>query len=120
MIKMIQESGIKASCKTALNGETGLKLLHKLDSRKGQSYPDIILLDLDMPIMNGFEFLNEYEKTFFPNHPNTSIYMLSSSILAEDRTKAKMFPSVSNFISKPISLTLIKEILNQLMISSNG
>ncbi len=117
LIKMIQESGIRASCKSVLNGESGLKLLKKLDKKGELSYPDIIFLDLNMPSMSGFDFLNLYEEELYERHKGTLIFMLSASLKAEDKAKAKTYASITNFISKPISLILIKEILDQFLLT---
>jgi CheY-like chemotaxis protein len=66
--------------------------------------PKVILLDINMPIMNGFGFLLEFEKmpTDFIN--NIEVVMLTSSVDPNDIRRSKEFNSVRNFISKPLSL----------------
>ncbi|OFX62125.1 MAG: hypothetical protein A2046_02470 [Bacteroidetes bacterium GWA2_30_7] len=72
--------------------------------------PDIILLDINMPEMNGWEFLNEYQKMGFSSLKKTAIFMLSSSKLETDKLKAKSFFEVVEYIEKPLSEEKIQEI----------
>ncbi len=70
---------------------------------------DLILLDINMPIMNGWEFLEEFDK--LDEYKKVAIVvMLTSSISSEDRERAERIPSVKKFISKPLSPESIKEI----------
>lgn len=112
-IKLIKEAGIRASCTTSTNGQKALRKLKKWHHEGGKHYPDLILLDLDMPVMDGFEFLEEYEKQLYPSHQHVQLYMLSSSIRSEDRSRARSYASVSNFISKPLPIPALQEILVQ-------
>lgn len=85
----------------AKDGAQGLALLEDaLD--KGSALPEIILLDLNMPVMDGWEFLKAIER-----HPTLSectpcICILSSSIDAGDVLKSKNFKRVQHFFSKPL------------------
>lgn len=80
----------------AKNGEEALQqLIHEPNN------PDLILLDINMPIMNGWEFLEAY--TTKENGIKIPIYVLSSSIDPNDKEKATNNPKVQGFIEKPLS-----------------
>ena len=66
--------------------------------------PKVILLDINMPIMNGFGFLAEFEKLPQEFTDNIEVVMLTSSVDPNDIRRSKEFNSVRNFISKPLSL----------------
>jgi CheY-like chemotaxis protein len=72
--------------------------------------PKIILLDINMPIMNGFGFLVEFEKITADNLKNTKVIMLTSSVDPNDIRRSKDYSSVISFISKPLSLEHLDEI----------
>lgn len=72
-----------------------------------KNLPEIILLDLEMPVMDGWDFLKEIDQ-FKINE--TDIYIVSSSISHEDQEKVKAFPKIKGHFSKPINSKKIQEI----------
>lgn len=74
--------------------------------------PDILLLDLVMPIMDGWEFLDEFENISDFNIP-TDIYILSSFTNSEDRKKAKTHPLVKGYFNKPLTRMDVQKFLQK-------
>lgn len=81
--------------------------------KQNADLPDVILLDLNMPIMDGWQLLDELIK--IPNSKNIPIYIVSSSVDSRDFEKAKSYELVSNYIVKPFSVSKIKSLLQELL-----
>lgn len=67
-----------------------------------ESFPDLILLDLNMPVMGGWEFLDTFLNQYFEYCKNTRVIILSSTIVPEDKDRAGQYDIVVDFLSKPI------------------
>jgi len=78
--------------------------------RKKESIPKVIFLDINMPRMNGWDFLEIYER----EGVGLPVMILTSSINNHDKEKSKNFPSVRGFLSKPLSADGLKDILYEL------
>lgn len=86
------------------NGKEALNyFVDSFQKMEDRLVPQIILLDLNMPIMDGWEFLNELGKYDFPILKNTTLYIVSSSINPVDLHRAQEINLVKDYIVKPIS-----------------
>lgn len=75
--------------------------------------PDVIFLDIDMPVMDGFQFMEEYVK-IKPNIGKTiTIYMVSSSVDPADIERAKHISEIADYIVKPITHEQLKGIIQE-------
>ncbi|MGO4820748.1 MULTISPECIES: response regulator [unclassified Flavobacterium] len=82
----------------------------KIIIENGSKLPDLILLDLNMPIWDGWQFLDEFVK--IPNEKIITIYIITSSVDPADIIRAKSYDRVSNYIVKPITMEELKKILS--------
>lgn len=92
------------------NGAEALTNLKSVISA-GDQLPDIILLDLNMPVMDGWQFLEEFTK--IKTAKKITIYIITSSVDPADVLRAKQYDNVNNYIVKPITLEVLKELLVQ-------
>lgn len=92
------------------NGWDALEYLKAHDNK--DTFPDFIFVDINMPEMDGFEFLERYEATFWLQHPDTRISMLSSSVSERDRERALQFSSVYEYVCKPLTESKLVELLH--------
>jgi len=94
-----------------VNGNTALEYL-TLHSGEKDSLPDYIFLDINMPVIDGWMFLDEYLKIKDLMAKEIQIYMLSSSVDKRDINKAMSFGIVKEYISKPITSGVLARLLN--------
>ena len=107
--KVIEKTGYEVDMISKSNGQLAVDYLTSITSNV-EIFPHIILVDINMPILNGWEFLEAYEKLNIVR-PKVYLYMLSSSVYEYDIEKAKGFKSVNGFISKPLTIERLKELL---------
>ncbi|MDG4714669.1 response regulator [Winogradskyella marincola] len=79
----------------------------------GEKIPEVILLDINMPIMDGWQFLDEFIQ--IESHKEVTIYIVSSSIDPADLQRAKKYESISNYVVKPITAETLKNILQEVV-----
>ncbi|MCA6421986.1 MAG: response regulator [Flavobacterium sp.] len=113
--KVIERTEFSKEIHTANNGEEAIQYFDELAKKRkvnlNISYPKLTFLDLNMPIMNGWEFLEIYAQKGYPNLFNESKFIvLSSTIDPQDVNKTKIYSVVVDFLSKPISIEMIKNL----------
>jgi CheY-like chemotaxis protein len=103
--------------------ETGKRALDYLLGIEKDDFPNLIFLDINMPEMNGWEFLEAYEKDKLYSRFTSVIVMLTTSINPEDREKASRMKLVNDFKIKPITEKMFLEILEfyhqKLLVTNN-
>jgi two-component system, chemotaxis family, chemotaxis protein CheY len=93
------------------NGQEAIDYFRQ-PSLTNNDLPDVIFLDINMPVMNGWEFLEAYEAVKGNFKKDIIIYMVSSSIDDKDRSRAETFTSVKDYIEKPVNQQMMRDILN--------
>lgn len=89
-------------------GAEALDYLNGLES-SGTPFPAVILLDIYMPVMDGFEFLDVYSEQYA--HKDTIIFTMSNSLIKEDQQRANEYSVVKGFITKPLIYNNIQFII---------
>jgi CheY-like chemotaxis protein len=89
-------------------------ITHLKDPGNAHNLPDIIFLDISMPVMDGWEFMKEFEEIKSQLGKKISVYILSASIDSHDIDRAKNISSISDYIFKPIDFEQLKEIFKGL------
>jgi CheY-like chemotaxis protein len=99
--RLLSKTRISQKIQEFLGGEDALVRLKEVPD----SSQLLIFLDINMPVLNGWEFLNKYLDSF-PNRKD-KIIILSSSIDFQDRQRAQEYEIVSGFLEKPLTLEKI-------------
>jgi CheY-like chemotaxis protein len=86
-----------------------LKNMERLDVAE-KVLPDVIFLDIDMPLMDGFQFLDEFEKLSDTTKTKCKIVMLTSSINPQDFNRSKKYDNVKLYLNKPLSHESIQKL----------
>ncbi len=100
--RILDKIGIGEFIEEFLSAQEALEKIKQLPKKDSL----LIFLDINMPVLNGWEFLEKYS-ALFPERKDR-IVILSSSIDYQDRQKAFEYPIVSGFLEKPLSLEKIK------------
>jgi CheY-like chemotaxis protein len=101
---LIESFNITIDILQAYDGQEALEILSTLPQP-----PSVIFLDINMPRMNGHEFLEKYEAD---GQVNTTVIMLSSSEAETDKEKSLAYACVKKFVTKPISKTELERLLS--------
>ena len=114
---LIEEAGCTENIEVVQSGRAALNyLLNNADSEfsnKNFPHPDLIFLDINMPAMNGWEFLHKYNELKNGNKSEIITIILTTSLNSDDRLKADEMNEVSDFESKPLTSGKLNRILRK-------
>lgn len=116
--KVIIKSAFCNEIITAQNGEEALSYFNNIKTANYQNkvmqHPQLVFLDLNMPVMGGWEFLDYFSRLEFAEFHNVKVVVLSSTIDPEDLQNAKKYPMVIDFLSKPITQSMLEYLKNKM------
>jgi CheY-like chemotaxis protein len=116
--KVIIKASFSNEIITSQNGEEALCYFNTLKYANSENqlekHPQLIFLDLNMPVMGGWEFLDHFNSADFSEFKNIKVVVLSSTIDPEDLEKSTTYPMVIDFLSKPITLPMLEYLKNKI------
>ncbi|SEO71540.1 Response regulator receiver domain-containing protein [Mucilaginibacter gossypiicola] len=115
--KLIGIKGINTRLSHFINGQEALNALN--NANDDHVLPDIILLDINMPIMDGWEFMNEFAKLKPQMGKNITVYIMSPSLDLNDIHRAKNISEITDYIFKPVKPNHLTEIFDQTIRQAN-
>ncbi|MBB2149695.1 response regulator [Pedobacter gandavensis] len=105
--KIVEKTGYNVEMVAKTNGQMAIDYITMTLSLQ-ENLPELILIDINMPVLNGWEFLDAYGQLNI--NQKIDMYMLSSSVYENDIEKAKTYQTVKGFISKPLSIERLTEL----------
>ncbi len=106
---MIEESGLCSNIHVKDSAVEALKWLKD----EANPIPDLIFLDINMPIMNGWEFLDEYKSFPEVKKADIVVIMLTTSLNPNDKERANQMQEISSFMNKPLTIDNIQKVVSE-------
>lgn len=117
--KIIEHAGLTDHIESYSSPEKALAYLVRNSTLEDGDYPEVLLLDLSMYGMNGWQFLDELKNLPEAYLDKINIFILTNSILESDMLKAEKHPFVKGFFHKPLTMPMIQEIHGIIFESGN-
>jgi response regulator of citrate/malate metabolism len=109
--RIVKKLNVADQIQTEINGEKALNFLQFYAENHDNNAPELIIVDLKMPILNGFEFLQYLNIKRFANKENIKIIVLTTSMYAEDLKQLRKFNA--EYLTKPLTEGKLNSILNE-------
>ncbi|MDN5204469.1 response regulator [Fulvivirgaceae bacterium BMA10] len=106
---LIRLSGIEAEVIFFSSCQKGIDYVKQLIDND-EEMPDLILLDIDMPVMTGWDFLDKYRNFNEKKKRETVLKIFTTSIIETDIQKAKEYPDIDGYLNKPMTIDMIRKI----------
>ncbi len=111
--RLIDKSQIASKTLYFENGKLALDFFNEF-LHQAADLPDLILLDINMPVLDGWQFMDEFIKLSPHINKRITVYIVSSSVDQADINKAKSYEQISDFIVKPVSAAMFRKMAESL------
>ncbi len=108
--RLLLLSGITDKVITVHDGQKALDYYAKLKEDGSEEYPALVLLDIHMPRVDGWEFLDKFTETYLPIFKNTSVVINSFTVDEEEINRAKDYPVVIDFVTSQLTAEYLKKL----------
>lgn len=105
--KLLKKAEFASETLTAENGEMGLSFF---ENAGGEAIPEFIFLDLFMPVMNGWDFLEIFQQKYAPLYPDVKIAIMSSYVAPDDFERLQGYDVVLDCVPTPMNFEKLAEI----------
>ena len=110
--RLLKRLAVTEHIMVAENGQQALAVIQQASTALQPSYPALILLDIQMPVMNGIEFLQAYQLLPLAQRHATTVVVLTTSLDPRDLTRLEALPAAGR-ITKPLTLEKLDAMLQQ-------
>lgn len=111
---LLESTGLAKDIQSFYNGYEAINYLKEQKSTGLDTLPDLIFLDINMPVMNGWEFLEEYRKLYASFSKPIVVYVVSSSVDYSDMQKSRSYETVTDYLVKPVNRSKFQELIQSL------
>ncbi len=111
--RMLEKLDVAEIILTAANGEEGLRKIQEQYFIHNKPFPEIIFVDLNMPVMDGFDFIKEFNKMKITGKEKTRIAVLTTS--SDQTDLIEIFDlGVKSYVAKPLTEDSVLELINKI------
>ena len=108
--KLLLKSGITDNVITASDGQEALDYYSRIKEGESAEYPRLIILDIHMPRVDGWEFLDKFSELYLPSFAETKVIINSFTVEETEINKAKDYPVIIDFITSQLSVDYFREL----------
>lgn len=111
---ILESTGLAKHIQSFYDGNEALTYFRQQLTTGADALPDVIFLDINMPIMDGWEFLEEYGKLGTTLPKPIVVYVVSSSVNSTDMQRSRSYKTVTDYLVKPVNRSTYQELMENL------